>query len=123
MLRISGGQPPQAPPPPDAPPQLPPELAGQAPPPTPPQVDGGPRFSVQKVDPAVARYLGSESGPFECQGCQHWEEPNSCGIVSGDIDPQGVCCLFTKMEQEADPAGGGAEPPMDDTGGGDIAQG
>ena len=49
------------------------------------------------VDPAVARYLGPEA---VCATCVHFMEPGSCEVVSGEIDPQGRCCLHT-MDMEA----------------------
>lgn len=43
------------------------------------------------IDPESARYFGPES---RCAGCIHFMGPNACEIVSGPIDPQGVCMLF-----------------------------
>src|SRR3990167_329368 len=61
------------------------------------------------VDQSVARYLGPES---RCQGCLYFVEGGSCRVVSGEIDPQGVCSLFTAgagedmlMGSEEDEAG------------------
>jgi hypothetical protein len=68
------------------------------------------------VDPIAARYFGPES---RCAGCVHFMEGpqgGSCEIVSGPIDPQGVCSLFMAdqmddpLATEAIPA---AEPPTD----------
>jgi hypothetical protein len=51
------------------------------------------------VDPLVARYLG----PTErCQTCIHFMEPGSCEVVSGEIDPEGVCSLHTGDEMDDD---------------------
>lgn len=106
MLRIAG---PSGPPSPDVPVDLAVPVDPQVQP-APPV--GVPRFSGQKVSPEVARYLGPEAGPFECQGCDHFMEPNSCGIVEGQIDPKGVCCLFTKAAApEGPPSEPGPEPP------------
>lgn len=60
----------------------------------------GPRFSADKVDPMVARYMTSDMGPFVCQNCDHFTETGECDIVSGPIDPEGVCILFTSRPQE-----------------------
>lgn len=51
-----------------------------------------------QVDPMVAGYKNPEFGPFECGAC-HFFEDNSCVIVSGPIDPKGLCNLFTPIQQ------------------------
>ena len=48
------------------------------------------------VSPEVARYLGPEA---VCATCVHFIDPGSCEVVSGEIDPQGRCCLH---EADAD---------------------
>lgn len=55
----------------------------------------GPKFSADKVDPTVARYLTSDLGPFICANCEHFSGEGDCNVVSGPIDPEGVCILFT----------------------------
>jgi hypothetical protein len=61
-----------------------------------------PEASGGLVAPEAARYFGPES---RCEGCVHFlmAEMGSCEIVSGPIDPQGVCSLFTpdQMLEEA----------------------
>ena len=54
-----------------------------------------PKYDIEKVDPEVSRYKGPEEGPFQCQHCEFFEGENSCHLVSGPIDPEGVCNLFT----------------------------
>lgn len=47
------------------------------------------------VSPEAARYFGPES---RCASCIHFMEGmegGACEIVSGPIDPAGVCVLFT----------------------------
>lgn len=51
------------------------------------------------LDQSVVVYMTSDYGPFECQRCVHWVEPNACQVVSGEIDPKGCCNVF-------EPAGG-----------------
>lgn len=65
-----------------------------------PEVPAGPKFSADKVDPMVARYMTSDMGPFVCQNCDHFTETGECEVVAGPIDPEGVCILFTRMPQE-----------------------
>jgi hypothetical protein len=106
--------PPGMPPPPDGggalPPGLPPELLAAA-------AQGGPtKYDSEKVKPEVARYLSSDQGPFECQNCHHFDGQGGCEVVSGPIDPKGVCCLFESVgapdvQDETDvPASGPANP-------------
>ena len=65
-----------------------------------------------KVSPDVARYMTSDMGPFICAFCDHYRD-GSCEIVSGPIDPEGVCILFTP-HKEAEESGTeeAAEPPV-----------
>jgi hypothetical protein len=53
-----------------------------------------PKLDAQKASQPAAGYLGPECGPFECEHCVHWEEPNACSIVSGTIAPDGCCNQF-----------------------------
>lgn len=62
----------------------------------------GPRYDIQKTTQAISGYLGPESGPFACKFCKHFEDPNSCGLVAGNIDPDACCNLY---EQSADANG------------------
>lgn len=70
--------------------------------------------SAGKVSPQVARYMTSDMGPFICANCQHFQDDGSCEVVSGPIDPEGVCILFTPPDQlnEGMPEG---EEPMEET--------
>lgn len=61
-----------------------------------------PKFSGDKVDPAIARYMTSDLGPFICANCEHFTDTGECEVVSGPIDPEGVCILFTPPEPEQD---------------------
>lgn len=88
MLRIKSDQPPA---PPVAPPDIP---VGAAAIPDAP-ADKPAKFSVDKVDPSVARYMTADQGPFQCDHCEHFTDNGDCDIVSGPIDPAGVCILFT----------------------------
>jgi len=118
MLKLAGGGAPPVPPTED--PDmgaLPEQLAAASQPAVMPGGDAtqAPKFSADKVGQDVVHYLGSESGPFECQSCVFFQGPNGCSIVDGDIDPQGVCNLFTSAsgDQEAPPD---EESPVEDSG-------
>ena len=56
-----------------------------------PEMGGG------TVSPESARYFGPEG---RCMNCIHFMEPGSCEIVAGQIDPQGICSLFTQDSGE-----------------------
>lgn len=142
MLRI--GTPPTPPngsstPPPAGPAGPPPELlaalaaAGKgagptnpgAPPPSLPDDQGtpdlkspsprAPKFDAEKVGQDVARYLGPDS---RCKSCSFFNADDStCHVVSDQVDPEGVCSLWTgsdmslgkkegeKIDDGSDPSG------------------
>lgn len=57
-----------------------------------------PKFDAEKVDPAVARYLTSDS---RCKSCEFFNaDDSSCQIVAGPIDLDGVCSLFTPQDND-----------------------
>lgn len=108
---------PQAPPP-GLPPGPPPPMGGGAPPPlpdAPPDLAGGPDGSSGKgqVHPEIAGYMGPDLGPFVCGRCVHFDGQSSCEIVSGQIDPAGLCNLFEPAPNQ-DPSAG--PPPGPDAG-------
>jgi hypothetical protein len=49
------------------------------------------------VSPEVARYTGPEA---RCQSCAHFMSPGSCEVVTGPIDPQGICCIYTPDHED-----------------------
>lgn len=58
-----------------------------------------PKFDLDKVSPEVAGY--KQGG--ECEHCIHFEAPNACAVVSGDIDPHWTCNLWEPgNDQETD---------------------
>jgi hypothetical protein len=69
------------------------------------------------VDPMTAGYRGPDMGPFMCGNCQYFNGDNTCQLVAGEIDPMGICNLFTAppMEQEEPlPEEAGMEPPVEE---------
>lgn len=48
-----------------------------------------------KVPQQNAGYMDPQGVPFECDNCKFWQEPNSCSLVDGTIDPAGCCNLWT----------------------------
>lgn len=58
--------------------------------------DGGnPNAGGGQVDPNIAGYMGPDQGPFMCANCVHFQAPNACEIISGQVDHLGCCNLFT----------------------------
>jgi len=56
------------------------------------------------VSQYTAGYKGPEEGPFNCGNCVFFTD-GTCKIVDGEIDPEGVCNLFTTMSGAEMPAG------------------
>ena len=59
-----------------------------------------PATDTSKVSPQIARYMSADQGPFICANCTHFRDDMSCQVVSGPIDPEGVCILFTSRAGE-----------------------
>lgn len=114
MLKIAG----TAPPPPQAgpagAPPLPDQMAAASGPKMLPMVPDPKtgsmgKYDAEKVRPETARYLSSDEGPFLCARCHHYLG-DSCEIVAGPIDPEGVCCLFESGGQDVQPQDEGDVP-------------
>lgn len=91
----------------DAPENMPPAKPGTPPSSPPeqteavsePEMAGLPaKMSSQKVDPATAGYKGPEMGPFACGNCHFFDGNGGCEIVSGPIDPAGLCNNFSAAD-------------------------
>jgi hypothetical protein len=71
-----------------------------------------------KVSPMVSGYRGPEMGPFMCSNCQYFglEGENSCQVVEGFIEAEGMCNLFTGLASEEVPMDAPIEEevPMED---------
>lgn len=67
----------------------------------------GPKFDVEKVSPPIAVYRDAKQGPFMCSNCHHFTG-GTCEVVSGPIDPNGMCNLFD--------SGGGSDEENGDAG-------
>jgi hypothetical protein len=68
------------------------------------------------VDPTIAVYRTPDMGPFMCGNCQYYnaDGSNSCHLVAGDIDPMGVCNLFTALPQDQEQEQMPEEMPMEE---------
>lgn len=70
-----------------------------------------------QVSPESAKYMPPD---MRCQSCIHFMEPGSCEVVSGPIDPAGVCLLFVadqpdEGEQDLDASGDTAKMPEEES--------
>ena len=53
---------------------------------------------MAQVSPVVARYLMPDQ---RCGSCSFWAEDGSCQLVTGPIEQEGSCSLWTGMEEPA----------------------
>ena len=55
------------------------------------------------VDPTDPDYEGPEDGPFQCDNCTFYQDPNQCTQpavmtkLKGVVDPSGCCKFFTTL--------------------------
>ena len=47
-----------------------------------------------KLAPAMVMYQDRPKDNQRCDGCLHFQPPNACAIVSGNIAPQGWCAVW-----------------------------
>lgn len=95
MIRMKGA-PPQAQTPPDTIPvdqsqETPDEVVDE------PKPDDSNQGGGGQADQSTVGYKGPEQGPFKCSNCVFYSDPGTCSVVSGDIDPDGVCNIFTSQ--------------------------
>ena len=75
--------------------------------PQPPLVQMGGTANQQDGTKASG-YATPDLGPFECENCQKFQPPNTCGDprvqqdpeVQGQVDPQGCCNFFQSAHNE-----------------------
>lgn len=54
------------------------------------------RAEAAKMKPTMAKYQTEPKGEAKCEGCTHFQAPNACQIVDGEISPNGWCQLYAK---------------------------
>ncbi|HYZ33216.1 MAG TPA: high-potential iron-sulfur protein [Crenalkalicoccus sp.] len=48
----------------------------------------------QKLAKELIMYQDQPKDGQQCSNCQHWQPPNACAIVAGEISPNGWCGAF-----------------------------
>lgn len=48
----------------------------------------------QKLAKALIMYQDTPKDGQRCDACTHWQPPNACAIVEGEINPAGWCGAF-----------------------------
>ena len=58
-----------------------------------------PRAKAQdKLQGSMVLYQETPKDGQQCSGCLHFQAPNACAIVAGDIKPTGWCAVWAKKE-------------------------
>jgi hypothetical protein len=51
---------------------------------------------AKKTAQKSVMYQATPKDGKQCSGCQHFQAPNACRIVEGEISANGYCILFAK---------------------------
>lgn len=51
---------------------------------------------AQKASKADAKYQDTPKDGQKCSACVYFQAPRACGVVEGDISPEGWCAMFNK---------------------------
>ncbi len=51
---------------------------------------------AQKAKQKAVMYQATPKDGKQCSGCQHFQAPNACRIVEGEVNANGYCILFAK---------------------------
>jgi hypothetical protein len=51
--------------------------------------------AMAKTSQQAAKYQSEPKGELKCGTCAHFEAPNSCKLVDGNISENGWCQLYT----------------------------
>lgn len=53
---------------------------------------------AQKLAKSALQYQDKPKNGQRCDECVYFKPPNACGLVEGDISPQGWCSAFNKKK-------------------------
>lgn len=51
-------------------------------------------LAQEKIAPEMVMYQDQPKDGQECDQCLHFEPPNACKLVAGEISPKGWCGVF-----------------------------
>ena len=51
-----------------------------------------------KIAKDVMKYQDTPKDGQRCDECTYWQPPNKCGLVEGDIKPEGWCTAWNKKK-------------------------
>jgi hypothetical protein len=51
---------------------------------------------AQKADKASVKYQDGPKDGQKCSDCVYFAAPKTCGVVEGDISPNGWCTMYNK---------------------------
>jgi hypothetical protein len=67
---------------------------------------GANRAAAQiKISQSAAGYQDHPNGGRRCALCAHFQQPNSCQLISGRISPDGWCRVFAPLSGQAAASG------------------
>ena len=55
-----------------------------------------PLAHAQKASKADAKYQDKPKDGQKCSQCVYFQAPKTCGVVEGDISPDGWCAMYNK---------------------------
>jgi hypothetical protein len=56
-----------------------------------------PAEALNRMSKAASRYQNHPNGDKRCGGCRHFQAPNSCEVVPGNISPNGWCKWYRPL--------------------------
>lgn len=51
---------------------------------------------AQKTPKDAAKYQDSPKDAQKCSDCVYFQAPKGCGVVEGDVSPNGWCLMYNK---------------------------
>lgn len=55
-----------------------------------------PAAAANKIPQRAVSYQSAPKGAQRCDNCSFWQNPASCKLVDGNINPAGWCSLYRK---------------------------
>ena len=61
-------------------------------------VAGSASTAWAKAKKKAVRYQDEPKKGRDCAGCRHFQEPNACKLVEGEVSPNGWCTVWSKKK-------------------------